>query len=296
MKERSGILNYMKQDKTIGILLLIYTGVSFFIFTTFGKVGTLFMVPSISTQAYLDQWPSFTIGNLIIQQPSSSIIILILAILTIALGIHYFTSKKSRFAFWLGINFIFWGLGAFLAGLSYQAFGYYLKCTGLTHCLFTDWVELLYMTVTVISINAILMAYASLMKSYKLALLLKKIALISVATYTIFQGIGMLIPVQFMLSYEGMLLFLSPNLIIFIVLSIQNRKEALHKQMLTLWIVFIFINLAYFVALFGGQGSFIYNTTGIWFNENDTLHVLLIFWMIAWWVMIPPILHKEKLI
>jgi len=283
----------MKQDKTIGLLLLGYVGLSFFIFTMFGKVGTLFMVPEISTQAYLDQWPSLTIGKLIIQQPSSSIIILILALLTMALGIHYVSSKKSRFVYWLGINFIFWGLGALFAGLSYQAFGYYLKCSGLTHCVFTDWVELLYMTLTVISINCILMAYASLMKNYKLYLLLKKVAFSSVAVYSLFQGIGMLVPVQFMLSYEGMLLFLSPNIIIFIFLSYTYRKEPLHHRMLSLWIVFIFINLAYFVALFGGQGQMIYNSTGLWFNENDTLHVLLILWMVAWWVKIPTQPMKE---
>lgn len=251
------------------------------------------MVPEISTQAYLDQWPSLSIGNLIIQQPSSSIIILILAILTMTLGIHYVSSKKSRFAYWLGINFIFWGLGALFAGISYQAFGYYLKCSGLTRCVFTDWIELLYMSVTVISINCILMAYSSLMRNFKLAMLLKKIAFSSVALYALFQGIGMLVPVQFMLSYEGMLLFLSPNIIIFIFLSYKYRKETLHREMLNLWIIFIFINLAYFVALFGGQGALIFKSTGLWFNENDTLHVLLILWMVAWWVKIPTQSSKD---
>lgn len=282
----------MKQDRTIGILLLVYVGFSFFIFTAFGKVGSLFMSPEIMTQAYLDQWPSFTIGSLIIQQPSSSIIILVLALLTVALGIHYLKGAKNRFSYWMGINFIFWGLGALLAGISYQAFGYYLKCSGLTSCLFTDWVELLYMSLTVISINAILVAYASLCRSYRTAMLLKTAAVLSIVFFTIFQGIGILVPIQFMISYEGMLLFLSPNLIIFLIINIQYRTDHFHRNLLVMWSTFILINIAYFVALFGDIGAVILKQTGFWFNENDTLHVLLILWMLAWWIFIPLKQHQ----
>ncbi len=277
----------MNKDRTVGRLLLGLMGISFFIFTVFGKAGTLLMSPLMTTAEYLAQWPYTTLGNIIIQQPSSSIIILVLSILTVGLGFHYLSSKTSYFSYWLGVNFIFWGLGAFLAGLSYQAFGYALKCSGLSACMFTDWVELLYMSLTVLSINAILMAYADLSRSYKEALTLKRFAMFSVIAYMIFQGIGMMVPVQFMVSYEGMLLFLSPNLIMFIMISFKQRKEILHHRLLNIWIAFIFVNLAYFVALFADIGALIMNSTGFWFNENDTLHVLLILWMLAWWIWIP---------
>lgn len=277
----------MNKDKTIGIILLVIVGVSFFLFSAFGKVGTLIMTPVMTTPEYLAQWPSTTFGNIIIQQPSSSIIILALSLLTIALGIRYLIRKNDPLFFWLGVNFIFWGLGALLAGISYQAFGYYLKCSGLTACLFTDWVELLYMSCTVISINAILVAYASQIQSYNKSVALKRFAISSVLAYVVFQGIGMLIPVQFLLSYEGMLLFLSPNLVFFIIISYQHRKNKLHGRLFKLWIAFIFVNLAYFVALFADIGTLIMTNTGYWFNENDVLHVLLIVWMLAWWIMIP---------
>lgn len=277
----------MNKDRTVGRLLLGLMGLSFFVFTVFGNAETLLMVPMMTTTEYLAQWPYVTISNIIIQQPSSSIIILALSILTVALGVHYLVKKSSYFNYWLGVNFIFWGLGAFLAGLSYQAFGYALKCSGLSACMFTDWVELLYMSFTVLSINAILMSYAALSHTFKTALALKRFALLSVIAYVIFQGIGMMVPVQFMVSYEGMLLFLSPNLVLFIMISYQQRKEILHHRLLNLWIAFIFVNLAYFVALFADIGTLIMNATGFWFNENDVLHVLLILWMIAWWIWIP---------
>lgn len=291
----------MNKDRTIVTLILVTVGITFFIFSMFGNVGNLLMTPIMTTTDYLSQWPVFAYGNILIQQPSSSIIILVLSIVTVALGFHYLHLKDSHFSFWLGINFIFWGIGAFLAGLSYQAFGYYLKCTGLTACLVTDWVELLYMLFTVLSINAILMAYAAIVQPYKTALALRRFALISVLTYSVYQGIGMMIPDRFMLSYESLLLFLSPNLVIFILLSYRNRHVAGHAQLLKLWIAFIFVNAAYFVALLSGQGAFILAKTGFWFNENDTLHVLLILWMIGWWILVPakefnhePIHTKDK--
>lgn len=277
----------MKQDKTIGYIILVIVGLSFFAFTAFGKVGTLIMTPVMTTPDYLAQWPLFTFQDIIIQQPSSSIIILVLALLTCALGLHYLIRNRAPFHYWLGYGFIFWGLGAFLAGLSYQAFGYYLKCLGLTSCLYTDWVELLYMIFTVISINAILVAYASQVKPYSKSLFLKRAAVISILAYTLVQGIGMLIPIRFLLSYEALLLFLSPNLIVFMIISAKHKQEKRHNRLLKLWIAFIFVNLAYFVALFTDIGSLIYDNTGFWFNENDVLHVLLILWMLAWWILIP---------
>lgn len=267
--------------------MLGYVGLSFFIFTMFSKIGPLRLIPEISTQAYLQQSPFLKFTDFYIQQPISSLIILILAGLTIALGLHYLMSLRSCFAYWIGVNFIFWGFGALFAGISYQAFGYALKCLGLTSCMFTDWIELFYMTLSVLSINAILVAYASLMHDYKTAVLLKRGALLSVGVYTIFQGIGMLIPIRFMLSYEGLLLFLCPNLLIFIILSYKNRTELLHHRLLNLWIGFILINIAYFIVLYGNLAALILKQTGFWFNENDTLHVLLIIWMIAWWIKIP---------
>lgn len=195
---------------------------------------------------------------------------------------YYIKYKNNQFSLWLGINFILWGLGAFLAGLSYQAFGYYLKCVGNEYCTFTNWIELLYMTLTVLSINALLIAYSYLTNDSKVQTNLQNYAIRSVVLYSLFQGIGIVLPNQFMISYEGMLLFLSPNIIIMMWINYQNLNKSLHKKLWIIWLLFLGVNIAYFVALFSNQGPFLYSNFNIWFNENDTLHVLLIIWMLVW--------------
>lgn len=200
---------------------------------------------------------------------------------------YYIKYKNNQFSLWLGINFILWGLGAFLAGLSYQVFGYYLKCVGNEYCTFTNWIELLYMTLTVLSINALLVAYSYLSNHKKIQNNLQNFALGSVVLYALFQGIGIVLSNQFMISYEGMLLFLSPNIIIMMWINYQNLNKSLHKKIWIIWLLFLAVNIAYFVALFSNQGPFLYSNFNIWFNENDTLHVLLIIWMLIWRWKVP---------
>jgi len=187
---------------------------------------------------------------------------------------YYIKYKNNQFSLWLGINFILWGLGAFLAGLSYQTFGYYLKCVGNEYCTFTNWIELLYMTLTVLSINALLIAYSYLTNDSKVQTNLQNYAIRSVVLYSLFQGIGIVLSNQFMISYEGMLVFLSPNIIIMMWINYQNLNKSLHKKLWIIWLLFLGVNIAYFVALFSNQGPFLYSNFNIWFNENDTLHVV----------------------
>lgn len=269
------------------IIVFIISIVGFGLFFQFSQIESLLLYPLQSAETFLNLSPFITFNNIIIQQPSSSILVYILAIITIGLGLEYLYYRKNEFALWIGINFIFWGIGAFLAGLSYQSFGYYLKCVGYDYCTFTNWVELLYMSFTVLSINALLVSYVYIIDSPKIQTFIRNFSLSSVILYTFFQGIGMIIPNQFMVSYEGMLVFLSPNIIIMMVLSYNRIKVVLHKKLFILWILFLGVNIAYFVALFAQQGAYLLSNYNIWFNENDTLHVVLILWMLVWRWMIP---------
>lgn len=268
--------------KNKSILVFLFSIISFIVSFQFSRIDRLLIQPLLNSDMFLSQYPFIKFNNLIIQQPTSTFFIFLLAIITVGLGMYYIKNKNNQFSLWLGINFIFWGLGAFLAGLSYQAFGYYLKCVGIEYCTFTNWVELLYMTLTVISINALLVAYSFLSNNKKVQNNLQNYAIGSVILYALFQGIGIVLPNQFMISYEGMLMFLSPNIIIMMWINYKNLNQPLHKKLWMIWLLFLGVNIAYFVALFSGQGLYLYSSFNIWFNENDTLHVLLIIWMLVW--------------
>lgn len=262
------------------VLAIDISIVLYFLFLRFGHINDLLITPLIDEQAFLALTPFSTFGPVLIQQPSSTLIVMGLALYTFLMGKDYLKHPKDDFIWFIGFNFIFWGIGAFLAGLSYQSFGYYFKCSFGPYCSFTNYIELLYMLVTVYSINAILLAYTHIISHEKTKEMLTKFALGSVIGYTIFQGIGILIPNQFLVSYEGLLLFLSPNILIFMVLSYQHRHQELHQKLLKLWTLFLMVNLVYFIALFAGIGTYLYQTFNLWFNENDVLHIALLLWMI----------------
>lgn len=267
--------------------ILGFVGISFA-----SKVDQIALTPTIDFGQYLTSMPYvyLTRLNLYLQQPFSSILIFALGFVTIYVGIVYLrhTPFVTR---WLGINFIFWGLGAIFAGISYQAFGADLKCTLYETCRFTHLIELFYMTLTVLSINALLIAYSGFHSS-KTAIKLQILALLSVFMYTLLQGLGMILPVKFLLTYEFMLIFLSINIVIMMWTDYTRRSTFIHKRLFIWWCVFLIVNLAYFIALFSGYAKPLYQQTGIWFNENDVLHLLLLIWMLGWISWIKPTMLK----
>ena len=267
--------------------LLRFVGFSFA-----SKVDQIALTPSIDFNQYLASMPYIYLAplNLYLQQLTSTILVFALGLVTIYVGIVYL--RHSPFVTkWLGINFIFWGLGAIVAGISYQAFGADLKCALYESCRFTHWVELFYMTLTVISINALLIAYSAF-HSPRTSIRLQILALLSVFMYTLLQGLRMIFPVKFLLTYEFMLIFLSINILILMWTDYAQRHIFIHKRLFIWWCVFLVVNLAYFVALFSAYAKPLYQQTGIWFNENDVLHILLLLWMLGWISWIKPKMLK----
>ena len=200
-----------------------------------------------------------------------------------AIGIYFLATRnteKSRLNW--GIGLILCGLGALLAGTSYQAFGYELKCRGRPLCLFTSDFELIYLLVTAWSINFLVAATAFSSARGKLR---KCVLVFSVAdgiAYSLFLIIGSLLPNRFLVSYEGFMAFIGINFLFMFVLNIlhyHKERDRLNRNMIMIWVGFLVVNLGYFAALFSGYASNLYDKAGIWFNENDVLHVLLILWM-----------------
>ncbi|MDY0278451.1 MAG: hypothetical protein RBQ97_10255 [Acholeplasma sp.] len=278
----------MKNLNRNAVWMCLFALLGFVGFSFASKVDQIALTPSIDFNQYLASMPYVYLAplNLYLQQPSSTILVFALGLVTIYVGIVYLrhTSFTTK---WLGINFVFWGLGAIFAGISYQAFGADLKCALYESCRFTHWVELFYMTLTVISINALLIAYSAF-HSPRTSIRLQILALLSVFMYTLLQGLGMILPVKFLLTYEFMLIFLSINILILMWTDYTQRHIFIHKRLFIWWCVFLVVNLAYFVALFSAYAKPLYQQTGIWFNENDVLHILLLLWMLGWISWINP--------
>jgi hypothetical protein len=191
---------------------------------------------------------------------------------------------------------IFWGVGTIFAGTSYQAFGYQLKCVGVEYCNFTDWWEIMYLLITAISIGMLVIAMSHCVANGKTRKAMKMITYISLPLYAVVLTIGSLVPVKFMVTYELFSVFFMPHFVVFFILSIReyrNKKDLMNKRFILTWILFLIVNVAYYVYYWLGISEKLLSSTGIWFNQNDILHVLLLAWMIYIWVALTNVIEDK---
>ena len=86
---------------------------------------------------------------------------------------------------------------------------------------------------------------------------LMKFALFDSAAYSVYMFIGAVLPVKFLISYEGFMAFIGVNFIIMFILNIlhyKKHKDKLNLKLISIWISFLIVNIGYFVFLLGDIG------------------------------------------
>lgn len=220
--------------------------------------------------------------NFILSEPSSTAIVYGLGLVLLIAGVFVIKNHgKSRSKLTWGIALIIWAISTFLAGTSYQALSYELKCAGRSVCLWTTWFEIWYLLLFVLSMNVIIIAVSFSSTKGKARKALVSYALISTLTYTITVLIGAFKPDRFMASFECMVLFAFPTFIILLAINI-TRFIRLRKQLdlvlVGAWILMLLTVVAYFMFYISGYAEILWEK-GIWFNANDVLHITLIVWL-----------------
>ncbi|MFO7795888.1 MAG: hypothetical protein ACQERB_07445 [Promethearchaeati archaeon] len=242
--------------------------------------------PLITPEQWCQVQPCLTINlfgiSITLVQPTSSLIVYFLGFQTLIIGIILsFDRKKQITHFWWSIALILWGLGALFAGTSYQAFSYEIKCAGNSLCIWTSWYEIIYLILSVGSVDAMFIAqlHSSVNNKYRKLFLIYIIG--HFLTYSTIILSGAFIPVRFLISFELMVLFLSPNIGFFLVWSIwryYSKRNRMERNLIIIWISLIFIIGIYFLYYLLGITEILWDG-GIWFSENDVLHIGLIIWM-----------------
>ena len=221
--------------------------------------------------------------EIIISQPLSSFWVYFLGFFTVGAGVYFFRIQNGEISrLWWGVSLLLWGLGALLAGTSYQAFGYEIKCRGKQVCSWTSWWEVVYLMFQLVSMNAMLVAVAYSCTTGAFQTVLLVYALVSSLVFVILISIGGIVPVKSLITFEFMVWVSAPVFIFFCFLNAWRYyiyRESMDLVLLGCWIILLGTMLAYWTYSKLGITKKLW-AKGIWFSENDLLHVLLIFWMI----------------
>jgi hypothetical protein len=243
--------------------------------------------PLITPESWLNSQPWIKLKictiDVVIVQPSSTILVYTLGFLTIGIGISILSALEDQKSLeWWGYALLLWGLGALFAGTSYQIFSYEIKCVGRSYCLWTSWWEIFYMILTVGSVNAMMVAQAYTCLEGKR----RKVTFIAsggiFSFYVLISLIGSIIPIRFLISFELLVIFLLPIFIFYFILNFWRYRKLRSKMDLSLiyiWLSLGFIMLGYFLYFMVGVTDVLWEM-GIWFSDNDVLHIGLIFWML----------------
>ena len=102
---------------------------------------------------------------------------------------------------------------------------------------------------------------------------------------------------RFLISYELFTLFWMPFFVFYFIRNIINVRKTsarLDKAFIVFWLFFLGVNVAYYVYHFLGVTDFLFTSYGLWFSDNDVLHVGLILWFVYFQLRIMPELDGSE--
>ncbi len=270
------------KSKTSLLLLLI-------LFPIYGchQLDSLSYDPPLTPELFLanQPWISISIGSFsfLLTQPSSTFFVYLLSLAYLyAAYIFWKVAPTHRSLLFWSLGFLFTGIAAILAGTSYQALGYELKCLSREFCRWTTWWEINYEILQNIGMNGFLAAAAFTHANSKFRKSILTYAGANSILYTILVLFGAFTPNSFLVSFEFLELSCLPSVIFFLITTFYGyfkTKNKMNLHLLTTWLFLVLIMLAYAIYLELGLTA-IFWKKGIWFSENDVLHVGLILWVI----------------
>ena len=229
-------------------------------------------------------------------EPSSSLLVFMLAAMACMMGAQLLRQQQAqRSRFWWGVSLVLWGLGAFVAGVSYQAFAYEIKAAGRELVLWTSWWEVFYLLFSAASINAMMMGVAHTSCAAAGRRRLSIYAIANTLVYSLLCLSGAFIPNRFLVSFELMVLVTTPGYLLFFMINAgawQRTKNLLELRLMLTWLLLALVMALYFGYLAAGVGDALWRR-GWWFTANDVLHAGLILWMLWLQLRVLPLLKDH---
>jgi hypothetical protein len=250
------------------------------------KLDTLTYLPTLRPEQFLagHHWIhiSFGSGSFILNQPSSTFFVYFLSgIYLIAAYVFWKVSSDQKSRWFWSLGFLFTGIAAILAGTSYQALGYELKCQAREFCRWTTWLEIHYEILQNVGMNGFLAAAAFTHAKKKGRTILLSYAVLNSVLYATLVLYGAITANRFLVSFEFLELSCLPSVLFFLISTITGYKQKhnlMNFHLQNTWLFLVIIIFAYAVYLKFGFTNLLW-AKGIWFSENDVLHVGLILWV-----------------
>jgi hypothetical protein len=253
-----------------------------------GRVDELVYQPPTTPAEWCAQRPCVEVGSVVVTEPWSSALVFALALLWLGVGIYFLVSRRGqRSRTWFGVSLVLGGLAAGSAGISYQAFSYELKCAGREVCALTNGYEIAYSLMQVASMSAMVVAVAYALATPRAQRAIAIYAVLNLVVYVAVTLAGIFMPSAFLLSFELLLLFAVPALVIAAVLAIRRWQMPLARRILWVLVLLVLVQVAYLVYFALGITESLW-ASGIYFSANDVLHVGMLAWLaITAWALGP---------
>lgn len=249
------------------------------------KLDGLLYEPRTTPAEWCDLRPCVNIGGIVFNEPLGSFLVFLLAFLWVGAGGYFLKNHEAqRSRYWLGIALILGGLGAYQAGISYQAFSYQLKCAGREFCALTNGFEVGYSLTQAVSVSAMLTSVAIACTTGWFRRTIIAYCVLNAAVYVVITVIGVTQPSKFLLSFEVLMLFALPGILfVILVAGVQyaRKRRPLDGALLGAALLLVVVNAAYFTYYGAGITAALYQKgRGFYFSENDVLHVGMILWLV----------------
>lgn len=258
-----------------------------------GRLDELQYSPATTPDQWCQQRPCVDVGGTIVNEPLGTVLVFGLALLWLIVGTYFLVTRAGqRSRTWFGVALLLGGLSAGLAGVSYQAFSYVLKCEGLQYCRLTNGFEVGYSLTQAFSVSAMLVAvaYACTKGGTRRGFVIYAWA--NAAVYVALTVIAVMLPSAVLLSFPVLMLFAVPGLVMVIVIAARRRTDRMARVILNVALLQILVQAAYFAYYAAGITQTLWDDgTGFYFSENDVLHVGMILWLVYVWRALGPLLR-----
>lgn len=250
-----------------------------------GRLDELTYDPPVTPVQWCEQRPCVAVGDTIVNEPLGTVLVFTLAALWIGVGVYFLATRRGQNSrTWLGVALALGGLGAAQAGVSYQAFSYELKCAGQEVCRYTNGFEVGYSVTQAWSVSAMLIAVAYACATARPRRLMIGYAVLNALVYCVVAVAGVMQPSKTLLSFEVLMLFALPGIIIVIVVSgmrYRRTRDSCARWILWAAILLVAVQIAYFAYYAAGITQTLWaGGSGFYFSENDVLHVGMLAWLV----------------